>query len=82
MHTCRLNSLLAVPLVTLANWTHCCYLQVLHQLAQRMPPIEVVTSLPEVDQWAAMDVDPPFSATNDLLGVQLDRRVVHRDLRY
>lgn len=41
-----------------------------------MPPIEVVTELPESDCWSTVDVDLPFERVNDVLGVQLDRSIV------
>ena len=50
------------------------------QLAQHrgpgMPPVRVVAEMPESDQWAAVDFQLPFGEVNNVLGVQLERRVV------
>jgi hypothetical protein len=44
--------------------------------APGLPPIEIVSEMPVSDRWAAMDVDLPFEAVNELLGVQLERSIV------
>ena len=41
-----------------------------------LPPFRVVTEMPESDGWAAVTIELPFAAVNDMLGVQLDRRTV------
>ena len=60
-------------------------LQELARLAQHrgpgMPPVRMVTEMPEADQWAAVDVSMPIGEVNDVLGVQLDRMTVRSRLR-
>ena len=50
------------------------------ELAQRrppgLPPIRDVTEVPESDRWSTVDVELPFEEVNDMLGVQLERRIV------
>ena len=50
------------------------------ELARRretgLPPIRVVQEMPQSDEWAAVDVELPFGEVNDVLGWQLDRRIV------
>lgn len=41
-----------------------------------MPPISVVKEMPQSDKWAAVDIELPFEAVNDVLGVQLDRTIM------
>lgn len=36
----------------------------------------VVDAIPEAHQWRAVDIELPFEAANELLGVQLDRVVM------
>jgi hypothetical protein len=59
---------------------HATLLQEQAQLAQHrrpgMPPIRVVTEMPQSDQWAVVEVEVPFAAANDVLGVQVDRTIV------
>ncbi len=49
-------------------------------LAQRrapgLPPIRIVTEVPESDRWSTVHVELPFEEVNDMLGAQLDRRIV------
>ena len=52
-------------------------------MAQRralgLPPIRFVTEVPESERWSTVDVELPFEEVNDMLGVQLDRRIVRGD---
>ena len=55
-------------------------MQVRAQLAQLrapgLPPIRVVTDMPESRQWSTVDVEVPFGEVNDMLGAQLDCSIV------
>ena len=41
-----------------------------------MPPISVVKEMPQSDEWAAVGMELPFREVNNVLGVQLDRRIM------
>jgi hypothetical protein len=47
-----------------------------------MPPVSMVTDLPESDQWGAVEVGLPFGEVNATLGVQLDQCTVRADVYY
>lgn len=61
--------------------TSCSTLQERTALAQRrapgLPPIRVVMEVPESDRWSSVEVELPFEEVNEMLGVQLDRCIVH-----
>lgn len=40
--------------------------------APSMPPIRVVSEMPESDCWSTVDMEVPFEEVNGVLGVQLD----------
>jgi hypothetical protein len=44
--------------------------------ALRLPPIIIVPEMPTSDRWAAVAVDLPFEAVNEVLGVQLERSII------
>jgi hypothetical protein len=44
--------------------------------APGLPPIRIVSEMPMSDRWAAVAVDLPFEAVNEVLGVQLERSII------
>lgn len=47
-----------------------------HHRPQGLPPVRVVDEMPESDEWAAVRIELPFEAANEVLGVQMDRSIV------
>ena len=56
------------------------WLQEVALLAQHrapgLPPIRIVSKMPISRRWGAVAVDLPFEPVNEVLGVQLDRRII------
>lgn len=44
--------------------------------APGLPPIAIVPEMPVSNRWAAVAVDLPFGAVNEVLGVQLERSII------